>query len=246
MDRPPQTLSVAQAATLCRVNRNTIGLWIRSGKLRANRVGRNYSIPVEELLFFLKSTGQKIPVELGGEKLTGPYFRTIQNCWQYFKEESNIKDCEQCTVFKNQLDVCFISRDSSTLHDLAQCNECDYYRESYASRIEFIHQIAFPAAIHKDLYFWGGNRKWADLCEVQEKDLVGMGIEKVIHPDSLETVISNNKKRAFGDPSVPRTSYIFLKNSKRGKLEVQMAVYPLTEPSGTWLLLAESLKNEHR
>jgi len=34
----------------------------------------------------------------------------------------------------------------------------------------------------------------AELCEVQEKDLVGMGNEYVVHLDSLETVISEAKK----------------------------------------------------
>jgi hypothetical protein len=53
-------------------------------------------------------------------------------------------------------------------------------------------------------------------------------------------MISNNKKRALGDHSVPRTDNIFLKNSKLTKIEVQIAIYPLNEPSGAWLLLAES------
>ena len=243
MEPPLKTLSVAQAAALCTVNRNTIGLWIRSGKLRANRVGRNYRIPVEELLFFLKSTGQIIPDELAGEKLTGPYFRTIQNCWEYFNKKTGTKNCEHCTVFKNQLDVCFIGRESSTMNELATCNECEYYKDTYYTRIEFIHQLDFPATIYKDLYFWGANKKWAEMCEVKERDLVGMGLEKVIHPDSLETVISNNKRRALGDPMAPRTTQLFLKNSKLDKLEVKIAVYPLTEPAGTWLMLAEPVKS---
>jgi len=45
MTPPQQTLSVSQAAALCGVNRNTIGAWIRSGKIRAARIGRNYAIP---------------------------------------------------------------------------------------------------------------------------------------------------------------------------------------------------------
>ena len=69
--------------------------------------------------------------------------------------------------------------------------------------------------------------------------VIGMGIEKICHPDSLEKVISSNKKRALGDLSAPRTEYIFLKNSKYNRIEVQIGVYPLNEPSGAWLLLAE-------
>jgi excisionase family DNA binding protein len=66
-----KTLPVSQAAALCGVGRTTVGYWIRSKKLRANRVGRNYSIPVQDLLYFLKSSGQKIPSELHDENLKG-------------------------------------------------------------------------------------------------------------------------------------------------------------------------------
>ena len=58
-----KTLSVSQAAALCGVGRTTVGYWIRSKKLQAHRVVRNYSILVEDLLFFLKSSGQKTPLE---------------------------------------------------------------------------------------------------------------------------------------------------------------------------------------
>jgi excisionase family DNA binding protein len=240
METPQQTLSVLQAATLCGVNRNTVGLWIRSGKLRANRVGRNYAIPVEELIFFLKSTGQYIPEELKSREISGPIFRTIPNCWQYFRDRVLAKACENCTVYKKQLNVCFIGRESSALHCNGQCDSCEYYHEVYSPRIEFIHQIDFPAAIYKDLYFWGGNKQWAEICEIKVEDLIGMGIEKVYHPDSLETIISNNKKRELGDPLAPRIDRIFLKSSKFGRREVMISVYPLLEPSGSWLLLAES------
>jgi excisionase family DNA binding protein len=234
-----KTLSVAQAAELCGVNRNTVGLWIRSGKLPAYRIGKKYTIPVEELIFFLKSSGQNIPEALGGKNLRGPFFKTINNCWDYFQNETTDRDCKNCTVFKNQLGVCFIGKASSALQCGGLCDGCEYYQETYFSRIQFIHQIDFPAAVCKDLYFWGGNSWWAKLCEVQEKDLVGMGIEKICHPDSLEKVISNNKKRALGDHSVPRTDCIYLKNSKYDKIKVQIAIYPLKEPFGAWLLLAE-------
>ena len=239
MKSSPKTLSVAQAAELCRVNRNTVGLWIRSGKLPAHRIGKKYTIPVEELIYFLKLSGQNIPDELGAKELKGPFFRTIQNCWEYFQEKATGRDCKNCTVLKNQLEVCFIGKASSALQCDGFCDACEYYQEKYFTRIQFIYQINFPAAVCKDLYFWGGNSLWAELCEVQEKDLVGMGIEKICHSDSLEKVISNNKKRALGDHSAPRTDYIFLKNSKLNKIEVQIAIYPLKEPMGSWLLLAE-------
>ena len=237
-----KTLSVAQVADICGVNRNTVGLWVRSGKLPALRVGKKYAIRFEELIFFFKSTGQKIPEALGGKNLKGPFFRSHQNCWQYFQGKSTNRNCENCTVFNNQLDVCFIGKASSALACGGLCNACEFYQETYFAKIQFINQIDFPAAVCKDLYFWGGNNKWAELCEAKEEDLVGMGIEKICHPDSLEKVISNNKKRALGDYSAPRADQIFLKNSKLKKIEVHIDVFPLKEPSGAWLLLAEQVK----
>jgi excisionase family DNA binding protein len=239
MSTPEKVLSATKAAGLCGVERTTIGYWIRSKKLRANRVGRNYSIPVEELLFFLKSTGQKIPHELAEENSRRPFFRSFQNCWLYWQGTAYGKNCKGCAVFKNHLNVCFTVKGSGSLCGSKRCDECQYYQETYLPRIQFIYQIDLPAAVYMDFCFWGGNRKWAQLCEVQEKDLIGMGLEHVVHPDSLETVISDSKRRALGDPDVPGTFTIFMKNNRSGKLKVRNSVYPLNDPAGTFLLLAE-------
>ncbi len=235
---PQKALSVAQAAALCGVGRTTVGYWIRSRKLSATRVGRNYSIPAEDLSFFLKSTGNKLPDELIDENFIAPFFRSFSNCWQYFQGTSHGQDCEDCPVFKNHLDVCFIGKNSSSLRCPCGCHDCPHYKEIYLPRIQFIYQIDLPAVIHKDLYIWGGNKNWAELCEVQENDLPGMGIEQLVHPDSLEKVISDIKQRAFGEPDIPRMYSIYLKNTKNGKSKVRIAVYPLSEPFGTNLIVA--------
>jgi len=244
MSAPEKALSVTEAAVLCGVGCTTIGYWIRSRKLHANRAGRKkYSIPVEELLFFLKSTGQKIPHQLAGKNSMGPFFRSFQNCWLYWHGSTHNKYCRKCMVFKNHFNVCFAARGSGSLRCPDECDECRYYQEIYLPRIQFIHQIDLPAAVYMDLCFWGGNRKWAELCEVQEKELIGMGIENVVHPDSLETVISDTKRRAMGDPEVPRTYTIFLKNNQNGKLRVCASLYPLRKPAGTFLVLAGPKEN---
>ena len=93
MPNPSKTLSVSQAAALCGVGRTTVGYWIRSKKLRANRVGRNYSIPVQDLLFFLKSTGQEIPSKLQDENLKGPIFKSFQHCWEYWQGRDSLRNC---------------------------------------------------------------------------------------------------------------------------------------------------------
>ena len=197
MATPNNTLSVAQTAALCGVGRSTVGYWIRSKRLGAERTGKNYSIPLEELLFFLKSTGRSIPDDLYDGDIGGPYFRAVQNCWQYCKDSPHGLNCKDCTVFVNQLEVCFIARAACTLNCPLLCYKCRYYTEIYLPRIQFVHQIDLPAAVYKGFEVWGGNRGWAELCEVEEKDLPGIGIERIVHPDSIEKVISIVKQRAL-------------------------------------------------
>lgn len=243
MATPKNTLSVAQTANFCGVGRSTVGYWIRSKRLRANRTGRNYSIPREELLFFLKSTGRNIADDLSAGDFGSPYFRAVQNCWQYIKDSPHGLNCKDCTVFVNQLEVCFTAREACPLNSPRSCHECRYYKEIYLPRIQFVHQIDLPAAVYKGFEVWGGNKGWAELCEVEEKDLPGIGIERIVHPDSIEKVISIVKQRAFGNPSVPRTYSIFLRSSQNVRLKVQISAYPLSEPAGSFLVLAEPDKD---
>jgi excisionase family DNA binding protein len=240
MAAPKNSLSVTQAARLCGVGRTTVGYWIRSRKLRANRVGRNYAIPVDELLFYLKSTGQKIPSELARESMQGPLFRTIQNCWQYWAGTDHGGHCRDCIAFRNQLDLCFTVRHSEAFTCPEACDRCAYFQETYLSRIQFVHQIDVPAAVFRDLYLWGANARFAALCGVSETDLIGMGIERVVHPDSLALVIGSVKNRTMGTGEHARTCRISLGNGGTGRREVTVAVYPLEEPAKTYLVLVES------
>ena len=241
MANQQQILTVAQVAALCGVNRNTVGLWIRSRKLHAARKGRNYSIPASELLFFLKSTGRTIPAELAEEKTLAPHFRPIQNCWDYFNSGDHLNGCPDCAVYKNQLAACFAGRDSAATVCRGECGDCRYFQETFLSRVQLVHQLDMPAAVYKDFCLWCGNRPWAQAMDRVEKSLIGLGIENVFHPDSLGGVMASFKKRALGDPSVPRTEDVFVMNNRRGKVSLRISAYPLVEPAGAWLLLGEAV-----
>jgi excisionase family DNA binding protein len=247
MDRYGKNLTVTQAAMLCGVGRTTVGYWIRSNKLPASRKGKKYEIPVQDLLYFLRAGGHKIPIELEKANLNGPVFRTFQHCWQYYQGNSHGLNCQRCIAFQNKLQVCFTARDSGTLGCLRRCEACRYYQETYYPRLQIIHQFDMPAAVVKDLYFWAGNLEMANLCEVAEKDLVGMGVEKIIHPDSLEHVISGAKRRALGDPGAPTECSIYIKNRELQKIKAKLSVFLLKEPSGAFLILAQrELNNDAR
>lgn len=232
-------LSVSQVASLCGVGHSTVGYWVRTYKLRAHRVGNQYSIPVEELVLYLKSKGQKIPDELAEVDSRRPDSRIFQNCWQYFDGTAEGRDCNNCIVFKNKVEPCFTGKDTGSLGCLTDCPDCKYYIETYLPKVQFIHRISSPAAISRGFYLWGGNNPWAKLCGVGERNLPGMGIEQVFHPDSLPMIIAGIKKRILGDPSVPKSYKIFFKNDEKGKIAVHISVYGLDDPAEGLLILAE-------
>ena len=234
-----QLLSVSQVASLCGVGHSTVGYWIRENRLRAFRVGKQYSIPVRELALYLKSKGQEIPDELSdvGSQVTGSTI--FQNCWQYFDGAPEVHDCDNCIVFKKRVETCFTAIETGSLGCPTDCPDCKYYIETYLPKIQLIQQISSPAAISKDYYLWGGNKPWAELCGVSERDLPGMGIEQVFRTDSLEMVIASIKKSIFGDLSAPKSHRAFFKNAGKGKTAVHISVYRLDDPAEGVLILAE-------
>jgi excisionase family DNA binding protein len=238
MMKLPKRISVSQAAELCGVSRTTVGYWVRSRKLFAQREGRSYSIPVEDLLHFLQSTGQTIPQELKNGNGYAPAFKSFQNCWHYWEGSNRRHDCENCAAFKRQIDDCFCVREDETERCPEPCSTCRYYQEVFVARFRFIHQIDFPAAVFKGLSFWGGNAGWAALCGIPQEGLIGIGIEKIIHPESLAVIISAFKRIGMADKAELIANRIHIITGQRYKLEVHTWVYPLREPEYTFLMMA--------
>jgi excisionase family DNA binding protein len=234
-----KTISVPEAAKLIGMTRTTVNHWISTKQLHAKRSGRNYSVPVRELLYFLKSTGRKIPPELESEDM-GPVFKAHQNCWDYLKKSDHGNGCNDCVVYDNQMETCFTAKNSSRLHCPTKCNECAYYQDIYLPKIQFIHQIDSPAAVCKGLFFWGVNSGWSKISQVPQKDFPGTGIEHVIDQESLETIISDIKKIELRE-SVQSENCVYLKTELEGKLKVIVSFFPLNEPPGTFLMLAKPL-----
>jgi excisionase family DNA binding protein len=243
MSGSQKLLSVSRAATLCGVGRTTVGYWIRSKKLHATRTGRNYSIAVEDLLYFLKTSGQKIPSGLLEYDCCRPIFKSFQNCWQYWNGSEHGRKCQDCIAFRNQLEACFTIKDSGLL-GCSECSDCQYYIDTYLHRIQFVHQIDMPAAVFKGLYLWGGNSQCAEICSVQMKDLVGMGIERIVHADSLPKVIESLRKLALGKPETKEDCSIWVKNYRQRSIKIRVSVYPLSEPGTAFLALGMPLNSD--
>ncbi|MGD8992984.1 MAG: helix-turn-helix domain-containing protein [Desulfobacterales bacterium] len=245
MQECQKSLSVAEAADLCAVGRTTVGYWIRSKKLAANRRGKKYEIPIQNLLYFLKFNGQQIPAQLEKENLNRPVFKAFQNCWAYHRDHCHGTNCKQCIVFKNKLGVCFSARSNGNLNCVKECENCSYYREAFFPRIQFIYQFGIPAAIVKDLYFWAANPEMADLCQKRARQLVGMGIERIVHRRSLEHVISFVKRKALEMPGTQSDCWIYIKNQSTGGMKIKCSVSALKEPQGALLVMAAPDRNHH-
>ncbi len=198
-------------------------------KNRGRQPGWKENIPIEDLIFFLKSTDQEIPADLIERFENKPVLTPFQRCWEFWADSRHGERCAGCAVFVNKIDHCFVAGKE-------KCPGCRYFREYVYPRISFIYQINQPLAVCKNLCFWAGNEPFAKLCGLQRNDLIGMGFEKVFHADSLGIVIADFKKRELGGP-VGEAAYKTFLNGNSGKKEVRISVHPLNTPEQTFLIL---------
>jgi excisionase family DNA binding protein len=236
-----QSLSVVEIAEICGVARSTVSYWIAKKSLPARRSGKKHTVFVDDLVLFLKSEGQAIPQGLL-EHVGGIYaqpFRPLKRCWEYWANDPHGTKCQHCGVLTRQICECFTVKDNQNDQRPINCHECQYFGEYYGPRVAFIHQIDKPVAVYKGLYLWSGNQAWADLSGVDVHELIGVGIEEIIHPDSLKMFISYDKRRQQGDPTVPDRYQVFLSDNRGRKIKVYLSISPLIRPSGTWLAVAE-------
>ena len=237
----PETLfSVPECASLCGVGRGTVHYWIRNNKLHAFRKGRSFRISASDLIRFLRGTRRPIPEDLVDLAANRPLFIAPVSCWEYGHGASS-ESCRQCVVYTQGMDACFYAKATNSNRCSQSCSSCRYYRDVISPRIHFIHQIDTPAAVYRDLYFVAANQGFAEICGVDESELPGMGIENIIHPDSLATVIANARRRSLGDRDVPRYYPVFVSTRRNGRIKANIAVYPLNQPKGSYLVLGEEV-----
>jgi len=230
--------SVKEVADGCGVGRSTVGYWIRSGKLRADRVGRDYVVPEQDLLCFLNISGKSVPAWLQGGLQGKPAFPSFRFCWEFRSEKGEkASECGGCMVKRKQTRACFAGCRHVVPGREIHCHRCRYYVEHVQPRIGLIHQFAAPAAVYEGLHIWGANERFREMTGFLEAEVPGLGIERLFHADSLERVISNIRLRALGNPDVPTHYEVFIKNVRKEKGRVNICVTPLEEPDGTFLIL---------
>ncbi|MEJ2638606.1 MAG: helix-turn-helix domain-containing protein [Desulfosarcinaceae bacterium] len=239
-------LTTSQVAKICKVDRTTVGYWIRTAKIRAKRVGKKYLIAANDLRLYLESQGQQIPKELFQGSRQESIFPDIQPCWRLIQTEARGSSCIKCPVYKRGIEPCFTYQAGGTTCSSERCLDCEFYRNSFFPRIKFIHQMRMPAAVYKDLFIWGANSAFESLCELKEGQAIGYGIEQLVHPDSMEMVISFAKRRSLGHRQVPKHYEANFKTKEKGRINVFLSIVPLIEPQGTFLMIVEPLKSQNQ
>jgi PAS domain-containing protein len=148
------------------------------------------------------------------------------------------KACGECIVYNNKLSRCFTVRASATVRCNEPCLKCRYFTEIYMPRLQMVFQHQGPAAIIKGLNIWAGNQAFADLCGLSDVNLIGIGIERVVHSDSLLVAMDELKRIDLEGLDGPRAYDIRLKG-KDSPANVKASVYPLTEPEGAVLVVLD-------
>ena len=105
--------------------------------------------------------------------------------------------------------------------------------------VHFISQIALPAMIYKGFVIWGGNSRMEKLIGIPKGDLVGLGVENIVHQKSLKTMIQHSKKRALMDSKTDILNAVFLKTKNQKRLGVKLSLFPLSDPRSSFLAVAE-------
>ena len=237
-----QKLSVLNISEICDVARSTASYWITQKGLPAYRSGNKFWVSIKDLIFFLESNGRPVPQVLV-EGLGGVFsypFKTHQNCWEYWQKDQHGENCESCEVYKYQIHECFTlrnGREKCSVH----CSSCQYFYEHYTQYTSFIHQLSMPATILKDMYIWSGNKAWADLCGVDIDRLIGLGIEEIIHPESIKIIINFNKKIKQSENNSLLKSLVYFEDPNGEKINVNLAMTGLKKPKWTYLAVAENV-----
>ena len=232
-------LTVKTAADFCRVGRSTVTYWIRAGKLDAVRSGNKYLIPVDALKTFLNRSYKQIPFELENRPAAKSAHK-IPRCYEYWKASDHGAKCQNCVVKDHQLDLCFIAQKSQRRQCQIACRRCDYYNDAYGPTAQIVDHFGYPAGVCKDFYLLGANHQLAEICGTSQGRLVGLGLERIFHPDSIGKLIGWLRAKALGDTDIGAQVF-FLTNPQNNKIKIKLFAFPLNQIAGSLVLLAEPI-----
>ncbi len=121
-----------EIAKICRVTRQTVINWIKSGRLQAQITpGRHRRIMREALITFLENAGLDLSIV---EDYEEEVQKRLPYCWEYyaigFSGRNSSHRCEGCLVKRVKALHCYLLADKIDIADefcQTSCEECRYY-----------------------------------------------------------------------------------------------------------------------
>lgn len=121
-----------EIAGICRVTRQTVINWIKSGRLQAKITpGRHRRVMREELVAFLENAGLDPSIVEDYEEEANT---RVPYCWEYystgFSGRGSIHRCEECLTKKAKTLNCYLLAEEIDIADKfcqTTCEDCRYY-----------------------------------------------------------------------------------------------------------------------
>jgi excisionase family DNA binding protein len=237
--------STTELAKICQVSRFTTSKWVREGRIRGASPGRNYKIPIGEIIRFLKESNFPIPEELK----TGyrDYDRHQKYCWEYHAEQNDISlhQCSTCIIKEAEILNCFIMRIDDYQDNIKcpiECSKCSYFLEKFANHFAIVKAFDEPAIICSNEAILAANQGFSMITGLSnESSAVGQDLSHFLSDASRTHFLGYIDKVRTNDPSRPEYVKLSIGYAKGVQHDVYLSCKKLKNIPNTFLIFFKVL-----
>jgi excisionase family DNA binding protein len=232
--------STTELAKICQVSRFTTSKWVREGKIRGASPGRNYKIPADEIIRFLKASNLPIPEELK----TGyrGYNRPQKYCWEYHSEQKDVSlhQCSTCIIKEAEILNCFIMRVDDYQDNIRcpiECSKCSYFLEKFANHFAIVKAFDEPAIICSNGAILAANQGFAMVTGLSnEANVIGQDLSVFLSDACRTRFLAYRDKVRDNDPSRPEHVKVSIGDAKGNQKDVCLSCKRLKNIPNTFLI----------
>ncbi len=232
--------STTEFAKICQISRFTASKWVKEGKIKGTSLGRNYKIPIEEVLRFFKEYNFPIPEELkAGDKDRD---RPEICCWEYYSREksSSPHQCDACLIKQASIRNCYIMRIDDyqeKIKCMVECSKCNYFLEKFANYFAIVTAFDEPAVVCGDGTILAANRSFLRICEVTtDADVIGQDFLDFLADSSKADFFAYRAKVKENNPLRPGEVNVTFIDAKWNRTDVRLSCKRLKNIPNTFLI----------
>ena len=238
--------STTELAKICQVSRFTTSKWVREGKIRGASPGRNYKIPINEIIRFLKESNFPIPEELKtGDK---NYDHHQKYCWEYHSEQNDISlhQCSACIIKEAEILNCFIMRVDDYQDNIKcpiECSKCSYFLEKFANHFAIVKAFDEPAIICSNGAILAVNQGFSMITGLSnEANVIGQDLSDFLSDASRMHFLVYRDRVKNNDPARPEHVKVAIGDAKGNQHNVHLSCKRLKNIPNTFLIFFKLLK----